>query len=105
MKRRDIASGCALAVLGLLVAQQSRSLTYNDEFGPGPGLLPLWLGLILAAFGACLAISTALRKSTTESHPEPESGDSEVPMLTKFLRVFPAWLALVAMVAVVNVLG
>ena len=31
----------------MFVIQQSRMLTYRDEFGPGPGMLPLWLGGLL----------------------------------------------------------
>jgi putative tricarboxylic transport membrane protein len=99
MKRRDIASGLAFAVLGLWVAQQARSLTYSDEFGPGPGLLPLWLGLILSALAACLVIFSVLRKGAAES------AEPDVPVLSKFLRVLPAWLGLVATVAVLNLLG
>jgi Na+/melibiose symporter-like transporter len=100
MKRRDIASGVALAILGLWVAQQARGLTYNDEFGPGPGLLPLWLGLILSVLAGCLLIFEAIRKSSKEPQEH-----SDVSVLSKFLRVFPAWLALLATVALLNVVG
>jgi hypothetical protein len=100
MGRRDFASGFALAILGLFVANQARSLTYSDEFGPGPGLLPLWLGLILSALAGCLVISAALRKGSEEPKEH-----SDVSVLSKFLRVVPAWLGLIATVAVLNVLG
>lgn len=100
MKRRDVVSGLALAILGLLVAQQSRSLTYSDEFGPGPGVLPLWLGLILSALAGCLVLFAAIRKGSEEPKEH-----SDVSVLSKFLRVFPAWLALIATVAVLNVVG
>jgi len=39
----------ALAAIGLLFALEARELTYMDEFAPGAGFLPLWLGLILFA--------------------------------------------------------
>jgi putative tricarboxylic transport membrane protein len=100
MRRRDLASGFALAILGLLVTHQASRLTYRDEFGPGPGLLPFWLGLILAALAGCLVISAGIRKGSKDSKEH-----SDVSVLSKFLRVFPAWLGLIATVAVLNVLG
>jgi hypothetical protein len=100
MRRRDLASGFALAILGFLVAHQASTLTYSDEFGPGPGLLPLWLGLILSALAGCLVISAAIRKGSQEPKEH-----SDVPVLSKFLRVVPAWVGLIATVAVLNVLG
>ena len=100
MKRRDVVSGLALALLGLLVAQRARSLTYSDEFGPGPGLLPLWLGLILSALAGCLVIFASIRKGSEEPKEH-----SDVSVLSKFLRVFPAWLGLIATVALLNVVG
>ena len=106
MKPRDMASGLALALLGVFVVLQARSLTYSDEFGPGPGLLPYWLGLILAGLGVCLVVSSAIRKSSTEpNEAQPDPTQSDVSTLSKFLRVLPAWLGLVATVALLNVLG
>src|SRR5262245_57176168 len=106
MKRRDIASGLALALLGIFVALQARNLTYSDEFGPGPGLLPYWLGLILLGLGGCLVVSAAMRKGATDpKEASPNPMQSGVSALSKFLRVVPAWLGLVATVALLNVLG
>ncbi len=36
---------------------QSRTLSYQDEFGPGPGFLPYWLGLLLTALSVALIVS------------------------------------------------
>ena len=100
MKRRDIASGAVLAGVGILVTQQARHLTYRDEFGPGPGLLPYWLGLILTALGACLVIFAFRGSSGTEE--EFPKNSSSVPKLP---RVLLAWLGLVGTVAALEVLG
>jgi hypothetical protein len=81
MKRPDLASGLALAGVGIFVIQQSRQLTYQDEFGPGPGLLPLWLGVLLTAlaFGQAAAalrrpggqppVSTSSEADANQSRP------------------------------------
>jgi hypothetical protein len=63
MNRPDLASGLALAGLGIFVIQQSRQLTYRDEFGPGPGLLPFWLGVLLTALAIWQAAAALSRRS------------------------------------------
>ena len=41
----------------MLVMRHGQTLSYLDEFGPGPGFLPYWLGLVLTALALCLVIS------------------------------------------------
>src|SRR5262245_18771940 len=107
MKRSDLFSGLGLAAVGIFVIQQARSLTYRDEFGPGPGLLPFWLGILLTALAVGLVISTLTRRSAapsssgrgkTEDIPlPPGEGRVRVAGLYPQIRMALAWLAPIAM--------
>lgn len=57
MTRQDVAIGAVLTVVFGVMAWQATSLAYGTEFAPGPGFMPLWLGVI----GAFLALATAVR--------------------------------------------
>jgi hypothetical protein len=94
MKRQDLVSGLVLAVLGILVARQAATLTYRDEFGPGPGLLPFWLGWIMFALALCQVAVTLWRNP--ETSPASSSGKS---------RVLLAALSFAAMVGAIDVIG
>lgn len=110
MKRQDIASGLVLAGVGIFVTLQARTLTYRDEFGPGPGLLPFWLGLILTALALCQAGSALWRGIEGRT---PNSKGSEIPEFglrpsiprSRIRRVLLACVGLVATVALMEVLG
>src|SRR5262245_53376154 len=114
MKRPDIASGLVLVGLGIFVTQQSTKLSYRDEFGPGPGLLPFWLGLLVIALAALLVISNLTlpsskgREKDQEAVPLPlgEGGPKgRVRVAGLYPRVALAWVGRVAMVAVLDALG
>jgi len=55
--RQDVAIGAVLAVVFGVMAWQATQMTYGTEFAPGPGFMPLWLGVI----GAFLALAVAMR--------------------------------------------
>ena len=102
MKRRDIAAGLLLAGVGIYVTRQARTMSYRDEFGPGAGFLPLWLGLLLSVLALCL-VAFALRSSPEAPQTEPGGGPGK-PRWRSGLAML-AWLALVAMVATLEALG
>lgn len=58
---RDVISGLALAVLGLVFAYYSLDYRLGTVARVGPGFPPLVLGLILAALGGAIAIMGARR--------------------------------------------
>jgi hypothetical protein len=96
MTRPDAVSGSLLFGLGMLVTFQSRTLDYLDEFGPGPGFLPYWLGLLMTLLGLCLAIS-GLRNRKETAGPSFTRGGLGRAML--------AASGLASMVALLDILG
>ena len=52
----DRVAGIVLALFGVAVAFESRSYPLGSLQDPGPGYLPLALSLMLAAFGALVAV-------------------------------------------------
>ncbi len=60
MNRTDVIVGGVLAVAFGALALKATALTYSDEFSPGAGFAPLWLGVIGAVLSLWIAVS-ALR--------------------------------------------
>jgi putative tricarboxylic transport membrane protein len=86
-----------LAGLGGFVAYKGSTLPYSSEFGPGPGFLPLWLGIaiLLLAFGLALATLFGSAGETDEDFgSRSEAG-----------RALSAWLALTVSIALLPKLG
>lgn len=61
MRIADLIGGIVVFLLGLAAIYFSSQLEYYSEFGPGPGFLPLWIGISLAGF-AIIVIFNILRK-------------------------------------------
>jgi hypothetical protein len=86
-----------LAGLGIFILVEAFGLEYAGDFGPGPGFLPFWLGIVIAGLAALL-ISTALRKSARPRIAVAEvSGDPARAMLS--------WFAIVLTVPLLAFLG
>ncbi len=61
MRLADLIGGVVVFILGLAVVFFSSQIPYYSEFGPGPGFLPLWVGLALIGC-AIFVIINVLRK-------------------------------------------
>jgi len=61
MRLADLIGGVFVLILGLAVIFFSSQLTYYSEFGPGPGFLPLWIGIVITVC-AVYVIFDLLRK-------------------------------------------
>ena len=127
MKRPDLAAGFVLVGLGIYIIQQSRLLTYRDEFGPGPGLLPFWLGVLLTVLASCVVVSslrgrfgnggnggirgqTPFAAGIPLNPSDPRQREGSDPLFPHFphsriSRALLAWLSLIATVAALEVLG
>lgn len=70
MRRIDQGAGVFFLLFGALVAWQSLALEYHHEFGPGPGFLPFWLGVLFMLLGPLLFVE-ATRSSEAGAVPWP----------------------------------
>lgn len=61
MRLADLIGGGVVLLLGLAVVYFSSQLEYYSEFGPGPGFIPLWIGISITVFAAILVFNI-LRK-------------------------------------------
>ena len=61
MRLADLIGGTVVLILGVAVIFFSAQMEYYSEFGPGPGFLPLWVGIFITGF-AIVLISNILRK-------------------------------------------
>jgi putative tricarboxylic transport membrane protein len=48
MRLADLIGGVVVLFFGLAVVFFSSQLSYYSEYGPGPGFLPLWVGIVIA---------------------------------------------------------
>ncbi len=62
MKNADQWSGLALLILGALIGLGSARLPYGNVHNPGPGFLPLWLGVILGVMALALLLKATWPK-------------------------------------------
>jgi len=61
MRLADLIGGVVVLFFGLAVVFFSSQLPYYSEFGPGPGFLPLWVGVVLIGC-AIFVVINVLRK-------------------------------------------
>jgi hypothetical protein len=61
MRIADLIGAVVMLLLGLAVTYFSSQLEYYSEFGPGPGFLPLWVGICIIVF-SIVVISKIIRK-------------------------------------------
>jgi hypothetical protein len=66
----DRAAGVLLVALGIFVIFQASRLPYWVDRSPGPGFLPLWLGVALAVCAATVLMRSAV---TVPPTPEPSA--------------------------------
>lgn len=57
MARGEQVLAAAFGLFGVVWILESRDLAYMDEFAPGAGFLPFWLGVALAALAAAVLVA------------------------------------------------
>jgi hypothetical protein len=62
----DLVGGVVVLILGAAVIYFSARLDYYSEFGPGPGFLPLWVGIIIAGCAIYLLIDVLRKHKSVE---------------------------------------
>jgi hypothetical protein len=103
MRYANIIGGVAVLLLGLgTVLAAWRTLPYTGEFGPGPGFVPLWLGVVLMVCAVPVILGDLRARPTGEKWLRPETRQCVkvlVLIVTVFLLLpvlgFPVGLALI----------
>jgi putative tricarboxylic transport membrane protein len=93
----NLVSAACLAAFGVYVISVASKLAYVSEVGPGPGFFPLWLGIGLVSFAACLIFASLASPSNQEK------ADSSSWNTTG--RALAGWLALMLAIALLGKIG
>lgn len=85
--------------LSLWLILESQKFSYTSKFGPGPGFLPFWLGIILASIALFSFVGTISGKR------RDEEDEPRLPGWASLSRVGLIMLIMVGFALVVNTLG
>jgi len=96
MNKGDLYSGLSLLAFAVYLIQQSGTLEYYYEHGPGPGFFPLWTAWSLLFFALALVVVTVIRREKTKDNA-PQQGETR--------RALGTWLGLVVMIGLVEIVG
>ena len=69
----NLVAGIVVLALGVAVVFFSSQLPYLTEFGPGPGFLPLWLGIGLIGCSIGVLIKTFIKADRTGLFLKPRT--------------------------------
>ncbi len=81
MKKGDRVFSVICMGLSLWLILESRKFDFTSKFGPGPGFLPFWLGIILGVISIFKFIDTCRKKD------EKEEDGPRLPGWKSLLRV------------------
>ena len=96
LKAADLWSGFALAALGVYIIIEARQWEFLGPDGPGAGFFPLCYGIAMVVLSAALVVSSVARKASPADGATNWRGTG---------RAAATWLALVATVAALKLLG
>lgn len=71
MKVADLVGGLVVLLLGIAIVFFSFQLPYQSEYGPGPGFLPLWLGIVLIGSAVFVVLNILRKQAKTEAFLKP----------------------------------
>ncbi len=67
----DLIGGIVVLLFGLAVVFFSQQLQYMSEYGPGPGFLPLWLGIGITVCSLGVLYNTVKKREKTGDFFQP----------------------------------
>ena len=73
MRLADFIGGAVVLLLGLAAIYFSLQLEYYSEFGPGPGFLPLWIGICITGFAIVLIFVTLKKHGKAGAFLKPRT--------------------------------
>jgi putative tricarboxylic transport membrane protein len=85
MQFAELMSRIFVLILGIVVVFFSSKLSYYSEFGPGPGFLPIWLGIGLIVCGFFLLLGFLREKGTAELFFKPRTKQCAVMFVLIFI--------------------
>ena len=96
LSKENVISALCLGAFGIYVISVAANLAYVSDVGPGPGFFPLWLGVGLIVFAACLIFVA----------PNAENRETARPAFSKTAgRALAGWVALMVAIALLPALG
>jgi putative tricarboxylic transport membrane protein len=94
----NLIGGTFILVLGVTITYLSSQMTYMSEYGPGPGLLPFWIGVALSACAVLTIIRAIVHyKKPDQKFFQPKTGKVAfilAALIITFILVRPLGLAL-----------
>jgi putative tricarboxylic transport membrane protein len=76
MKAADLVGGLVVLLLGIAIVFFSSQLPYKSEYGPGPGFLPLWLGIVLIGCAVFVILNILKKRRAVETFIKPRTKQS-----------------------------
>ena len=90
MRVAETIGALCVTLLGITTIALARQLPYEAEYGPGPGFLPLWLGVALVVLSVFLVRNALQVQAPTAS---AGTGDDRPPGFLRFAPgAFTPWL-------------
>ncbi len=96
-RKGDFWAGLLLAALGAYIVKESLGWVYLGDDGPGAGFFPRWYGIAMVFFSLLMVAGAVLKRDPTAARRGVNWGELR--------RAMSCWLALVACVALLKVLG
>ena len=97
MNKSDLWAGLVLFGLGVAVTRQALRLDYIDEYGPGPGFFPFWIGVALLALAAWLVVLSVFRRSGSRTDGQAAWAETA--------RAIGIWAGFMTAIALLKTLG
>lgn len=72
MQSMEVYISLFFVLVGGLIVEQASAMQYYSQYGPGPGLLPLWIGVILTVLSVINLVMTYKKNDTPFSKLLPK---------------------------------
>ncbi len=85
MKVADLVGGLVVLLIGIAIVFFSSQLPYNSEYGPGPGFLPLWLGIVLIGSAVFVLLNVFRKHVKADTFLKPGTKKSGMMFILIFI--------------------
>lgn len=95
MKKADMMTGIFLLVLSGFVIWEALKMPPSATFGPGPGFLPFWLGVVLVVLATILIVSAKRRQAADKDEESVFPGKQALLAITVVLCGLAGYILLI----------